>query len=308
MFSGLSFSDMSDPLVIAAPAKLNLALAVGPRQDDGLHPICSWMISINLADELHVTRLEDDRLSRYAILWHEEAKRRSDINWSITKDLAVRAHLALEDRVKRRLPIQMKLEKRIPVGGGLGGGSSNAAAMLRALNQLFELGLSRSELAEVGATLGSDVPFMVSGGSAIVEGKGEQIELHDVVPTLHAVIVFPAIACPTGSVYGAFDELACSTTEGSRIRTLLSSASPAALSELLFNDLTPAAVHIAPAISEHLRDLAELAERPAHLTGSGSTLFVLCDDAMHAEALSSAIESRTGLAALAVSTGIMPQS
>ena len=105
-----------------APAKINLALAVDRARDDGMHPIVSWMTPIGLMDELAVTRLEDDRLSRYAVLWHEDAPVRSAIDWSITSDLAVRAHLALEAHAGRKLPVQMKLEKRIPVGGGLGGG------------------------------------------------------------------------------------------------------------------------------------------------------------------------------------------
>lgn len=308
MFSGLPFSDMDAPLTVPSPGKLNLALAVGPRREDGLHPICSWMISINLADDVTLTRLPEDRLSRYAILWHEEARRRSDIDWSIRKDLAVRAHLALEQHLGRRLPVQMKLEKRIPVGGGLGGGSSNAAAMLRAVNRLFELGLSDAELASIGVTIGADVPFMLTGGSAIVEGAGERIEAHADVPELHAVLVLPEDACPTGAVYGAFDELACASTEGRRVRDLRAGGVHAStLSAQLFNDLTPAAMHIAPALREHVRHVREIAERPAHLTGSGSTLFILCDDALHAEALSSTIEERTGLAAVAVSTGIMPR-
>ena len=303
MFSGLSFSDMPRQLLVPSPAKLNLALAVGRRRADGMHPICSWMVSISLADELLLTRLEEDRWSRYAILWHEDARRRSEIDWPIRQDLAVRAHLALEEKLERRLPVQMKLEKRIPVGGGLGGGSSNAAAMLRALNELFDLGLSVRELAAVGAALGSDVPFMVAGGSAIVEGAGERVEAHDLQAELHAVLVFPELACPTGAVYAAFDELQCASTNDACVRELLNGEGRAgALSDALFNDLTPAAMHVAPALREHLRELAEIADRKAHLTGSGSTMFIICDDAMHAEALAAAIEERTGLAAAAVST------
>jgi 4-diphosphocytidyl-2-C-methyl-D-erythritol kinase len=303
MFSGLSLSDMASTLLVQAPAKLNLALAVGQRRADGMHPICSWMVSIDLADELLLTRLEDDRWSRYAILWHEDARRRSDIDWPIRSDLAVRAHLALEAKLGRRLPVQMKLEKRIPVGGGLGGGSSNAAAMLRALSELFELGMSESALAEIGASLGSDVPFMVTGGSAIVGGTGEEVETHAQPAELHAVLVFPDLACPTGAIYAAFDELQCSSTAEVKVRQLVNGSTQfAALSETLFNDLTPAAVHVAPALRQHLRRLAEIAERPAHLTGSGSTMFIVADDALHAEALSKAIEEHMGLASAAVST------
>jgi 4-diphosphocytidyl-2-C-methyl-D-erythritol kinase len=178
----------SKSLTVLAPAKLNLALSVGPPNGDGMHPICSWMVTVSLFDELLLTRLEDDRFSRYAILWHPEAKRRSDIDWPITKDLAVRAHLALESHLDRKLPVQLKLDKRIPVGGGLGGGSSNAAAMLRGLNTLFDLGLAADELAAIGATLGSDVPFLVHGGSAVVEGLGDRISRQLRMPPLHSVI------------------------------------------------------------------------------------------------------------------------
>src|SRR4029079_18091135 len=104
-----------------APAKLNLALSVGPPDPatGGGDPIASWMATVDFFDDLTLTRLDEGSLSRYAILWHKDAKRRSEINWSIAKDLAVRAHLALERRTAKRLPVQMKLEKRIPVGGGL---------------------------------------------------------------------------------------------------------------------------------------------------------------------------------------------
>src|SRR5688572_1918801 len=164
---------MARSIKVLAPAKLNLALSVGPPAPElgGFHPIASWMMTVELFDELTLTRLEPGVLSRYAIVWHKDARRRSEINWSLTKDLAVRAHHALEKHIGRvgEFPVQMKLEKRIPVGGGMGGGSSDAAAMLRALNDLYELNLPREELAKVGATLGSDVPFLVHGGSAIVE-------------------------------------------------------------------------------------------------------------------------------------------
>jgi 4-diphosphocytidyl-2-C-methyl-D-erythritol kinase len=290
---------MVETRTLTSPAKLNLALAVGQRRDDGMHPICSWMISIDLADEMQLTRLEDDRLSRYAILWHEDARRRSDIDWPITRDLAVRAHLAMELCVGRRLPVQMKLEKRIPVGGGLGGGSSNAAAMLRGLNDLFALGLERRELMALGAALGSDVPFMLTGGSAIVEGVGDAIEMHERTPELHAALAFPECGCPTGAVYGAFDELHCASTEPAKVRALVDATS---LHDSLFNDLAEPAAHVAPSLREHGRAIAAMADRPAYVTGSGSTLFVLCDDALHAEALSRAIEARTGLASLPVSS------
>lgn len=292
---------MPRPAVIKlAPAKLNLALAVGPPGVDGMHPICSWMVPINLYDLLEATRLEVDRLSRYAILWHGDAKRRSEIDWPITRDLAVRAHLALERHVGRTLPTQLKLEKRIPVGGGLGGGSSDAAAMLNAINELFELGLSVDDLARIAQPLGSDVPFFVHGTGAIVEGLGDRVERQSRSPDLHAVIVFPPSRCVTRDVYRAFDEQEPGELRAEAVRKLVTESVDRLEPEAIFNDLADPALRVAPSLAEDLQRVGELAERPAHITGSGSTLFVVCDDSMHAEALAGAIEERLDLPALAV--------
>lgn len=289
---------MPETLTISAPAKLNLALSVGPPDSTGMHPICSWMVTVSLCDELELTRLDEDRFSRYAIIWHEQAKRRSEIDWPVASDLAVRAHLALENRAKRRLPVQMKLSKRIPVGGGFGGGSSDAAGMLVAVNRLFELGLTLEELAEIGSDLGSDVPFLVRGGSAIVEGLGDALDHHDDPPVLAAVLVFPAESCPTGRVYAAFDRLGANSLRASDVRCLPDSP---VRTETLFNDLAAAAVDVTPSLGRELDRVSELAERRACVSGSGSGIFIICDEPIHAEALAEAIESQLDLPATAVS-------
>jgi 4-diphosphocytidyl-2-C-methyl-D-erythritol kinase len=282
-----------------APAKLNLALSVGPRRPDGMHPVCSWMVTLDLVDELTVVRLEPDRLSRFAIQWHRQARRRSAIDWPIRRDLAVRAHLALEAHVGRSLPVQMTLHKRIPVGGGLGGGSSDAAAMLRAVNRLFELGLEPEDLAGLAAELGSDVPFLVRGGSAIVSGTGASIAPHPRPPSVHVVLVMPEARCPTAQVYAAFDEAGPAALREADVDRMAAAAigphSP-------FNDLTAAAMRVAPALARVRDDVAALAERPAHLSGSGSTLFVLCDDPPHAEAVAALVQQRLKLPAVAART------
>ena len=290
-------------LAVKAPAKLNLALSVGPPDDDGMHPVCTWMVTIDLFDELQVTRLPEDRLSRYAVLWHDEAPRTSEIDWSLARDLAVRAHLALEQYAERRLPLQMKLEKRIPVGAGLGGGSSDAAAMLRATNRLFDLGLSECELREIAAGLGSDVPFFVTGGSAVVEGFGERIETHGGVPQIHAVLVFPEAACPTGQVYAAYDELGPAALRADEVRALAASNGP----PRVFNDLAAAALHVVPALAGPLYELSRLAKCRAEVAGSGSSLFVVCDDELHAGHLAGAAGKRLGLPAVAVRATAVPE-
>ena len=282
-----------------APAKLNLALSVGAPNAQRMHPIASWMVTVSLHDELFLEELQADSLSLYAIIWHKDARRKSEIDWSITKDLAVRAHLAVEAHVGRKLPIKMRVEKRIPVGGGLGGGSSNAAAMLRALNELFNLKLSREILRDIAARLGSDVPFLIDGGSAIVTGHGEQLEPAPLPDKLHALLIFPDAACPTGAVYQTLDQLRPhGAVETDRVRAL--SAMQIIEHDAPFNDLAHPACEVAPKLRGELEELAELTQRAAHVSGSGSTLFVLVDSALEAEILAAAIEKRMGLPVIAV--------
>lgn len=284
-----------------SPAKLNLALSVGPPDTGtGMHPICSWMVTVDFFDELEVRPLPAGSLSRYAIMWHTEARRRSDINWPIHKDLAVRAHLAIEKYLGRQLPLQLKLEKRIPVGGGLGGGSSNAAAMLRAVNELYNLNLEHSDLVQIAATLGSDVPFFITGGSAIVSGLGEQLATHETVPDLHAVIVLPDAHCATPAVYQLFDRI-IGDRAALRTNDVATLSSNGRISnDALFNDLANAALAVAPSLKGNMKNVADLAERAVHITGSGSSMFVICDDSLHAGALAETIERQLNLPAVAV--------
>jgi 4-diphosphocytidyl-2-C-methyl-D-erythritol kinase len=286
-----------------APAKVNLALSVGAPRADGMHEIASWMTGTAFGDALLLTRLKPGRPSRYSIDWHAEAPVRTDIDWPVRKDLAVRAHLLLEEALGRELPVQLRLEKRIPVGGGLGGGSSNAAAMLRGLDALFGLRLRPAYLEVLAARLGSDVPFLVRGGSAFVEGLGERLEVapaHEV----HLVLVFPEAQCPTGAVYRAFDGLRPDArVDAVRVRAL---ADEAPRAHDPFNDLAEAAHAVAPVLAEVAAKVAALADLPIHVSGSGSTLFVVCDSSIHAEALAEAIRAQLGRAAVATATAPTP--
>jgi 4-diphosphocytidyl-2-C-methyl-D-erythritol kinase len=285
-------------IVVRAPAKLNLALSVGPPGADRMHPIASWMVTVDFADDLHLTRLDAGRDSLYAIVWAPDAPRPSDIDWPIQKDLAVRAHLALERHVGRPLPVRMKLEKRIPVGGGLGGGSSDAAAMLRGVRELHGLAVSDGELAEIARGLGSDVPFLVRGGSAIVEGLGERLEHHERLPDVHAVLAFPAAACPTGPVYGKFDLLRPDASlQAARVRALASAATLA--HDAPFNDLAEPAIAVTPSLADEIAEIAGLSGRRVHVSGSGSTLFVLCDDRPGADRIAEEVRARCALPAVA---------
>lgn len=269
-------------------AKVNLALAVGrPEGPKGYHPIASWMACVDLRDDLHLLTLDPSRASRYAILWHDAAPRRSDIDWPITKDLAVRAQHALEERIGRRLTVQLKMEKRIPVGAGMGGGSSDAATMLLALREACGLDVDDQALREVGARLGADVPFFIDAPDtprpAIVEGFGEQVER--VEPTgrpAWLTALFPPFGCETGAVYRAFDDLNGADHDLLRddVHALARAGEIDGLA--LFNDLATAACAVQPRLAELRAEAARSADAPVHVTGSGSGLFVVARDEEHA--------------------------
>lgn len=279
-----------------APAKLNFTLSVGPPDaGHGMHPISSWMATLDLVDDLHVTRLDDDSISRYAVGWHGEAKRPTDINWAVRDDLSVKAHQAMERFANRQLPVQMRLEKRIPVGGGLGGGSSDAAAMLRACNRLFELNLEDESLRHIGASIGSDVPFLVRGGSALVDGFGDRIEPLGDMPDIYAVLCFPETSCSTAAVYGRFDAMGGGTLRADAVRGAIQTGR-------YFNDLAEPALQEAPILRELQSAIECTAGRPVHVSGSGSTLFLTCDTSMEAGAIAAAVESTHHIPAIPART------
>jgi len=260
-------------------AKVNLSLRVDKPINNGMHTIHSKMAQIAFFDELEVVRLEDYALSRYAILWNKDAPVKSDIDWPITSDLAVQAHHLLEAKAKRTLPVQMKIEKRIPVGGGLGGGSADAAAMLRAVSELYCLDV---DLHEIAANIGSDVPFFLSGGACIVRGTGNELE-PITLTTLHLVLIIPEYKCSTAEVYSAFDAIDDVTTGGS-------------------NDLLAPACIVEKQLSVDMDMLTTITNQEIHLSGSGSTMFVICDNAEHATIVALKIEEHTDFVAIATHT------
>ncbi|MCW5764645.1 MAG: hypothetical protein KIT68_01550 [Phycisphaeraceae bacterium] len=292
----------ADRLTIHAPAKLNLALSVGPPgPPQGYHPIASWFCCIDLLDDLSLRRLPAGAASVHALAWADDAPRPSPIDWPVERDLAVRAHRALEAHVGGALPLELRLVKRIPVGGGLGGGSSDAAAMLRAVDRLFDLGLNGGTLGRIGASLGSDVPFFLDvetpveapARPALVEGLGERLTRVGPLPRGScAVLVLPPFGCPTGQVYRAFDS-APARLDAERVRRLIGAASarPVDCSGELFNDLAEPACRVEPRLAELLGRLRAGLGVPVHVTGSGSTVFCLAKDPAGAAALARRAEA-----------------
>ena len=280
---------MRKKIEIKAAAKINMSLSVGSPDASFsmMHPIASVMTTVDFCDELSVTRLDEGDMSRYAILWHEDAPRKTPIDWPITSDLAVRAHRHLEAMVGKMLPLQLKLDKRIPVGAGLGGGSSDAAAMLRATVALFDLDV---DLQTIAPDIGSDVPFLLDGGTQLVSGFGEKLELLQDID-LPIVLILPHYGCATGEVYDAFDDLSNGHLDIERARN-----------GDIFNDLTSAAKASTEQLANDMERVHKIAETEVHLSGSGSSMFVICDNATHAKTLAPVIEEKTGLVAITSQT------
>lgn len=275
-----------DRVVRRAFAKVNLALAVSPpvprgQPRAGWHEIASWMVCVDLADEITVSRRDGDT-STHAVRWFDGRP----VEWSLDDDLAVRAHRLLESRAQRRLPIDLVLHKAIPAGGGLGGGSSDAAAALLAIRDLFALPIDNAELRELASQLGSDVPFFIDDAEgqdaiaryappapAFVSSFGERVERLSRRPREPMLLIIPPFPCPTPMVYRAFDRLSPGPLQADAVRRLAQSGE--ADDELLFNDLAEAAETVAPKLADLRRALSRALDRSVHVSGSGSTLFIL---------------------------------
>lgn len=297
-------------ITLPAHAKINLALSVGaPVPPKGYHPIASWFAPIGLHDTVRLTRLREGEDSRYTIRWAEledglPAPRPTPIDWPVEKDLAVRAHRLLEARIGRGLPVHLEVIKRTPVGGGLGGGSSDAAAALIGLTRMFALPLSHADLARESIALGADVAFFLddtiplivdapvlgntddpgpptSARPALVTGFGEKIGRVNAPLITGVLLLIPPFGCPTGSVYAAYDAGVTHAVDEARVCGLVASAAPGAGRPLdparLFNDLAEPACAVEPRLRGVLARLRGLSPHSVHVTGSGSTLFVIPD-------------------------------
>lgn len=308
-------TDPANPLRVSCPAKVNLALSVGPPDAAGMHPIASWMVAVNFSDQLTVQRLAAPP-SAFDIAFEpvDEAANATTavVDWPLEKDLTFKAHALLQRRAGRELPIRLTLRKRIPAGAGLGGGSSDAARTLVAVNQLFDLKLDHAMLVELSRELGSDVAFGIAGAhgvsSAIVTGLGDELAPAPRGQVIDLVLILPPFGCPTGAVYKAFDQLhgfspaatAATPPQVDRVRQLAALATIP--QQAPFNDLAEAACLVQPPLREIREQLRSALNLPIHITGSGSTLFVIAPSALTAKVLARKITATTGLRAVATRT------
>ena len=257
---------------IPAPAKINLHLRVGPPREDGFHPLLTWMSTLSLFDTLSISQNPTPNELRFSC---SDASIPGD-----DRNLVIKAAKLLRQSAEKSVTIH--LEKKIPHGGGLGGGSSDAASTLTALNQFWNLKKTPEQLHQLAAELGSDIPFFLHGPSSICEGRGELVRpIAPVQIAKWVVLILPAISMPTPAVYRQFDKMGLGTDLSIHAQPAWDQCTLLPATELLpklVNDLEAPAFAISPALAYRRTYSEELLGRPVRMSGSGSSLFTLYDD------------------------------
>ena len=262
------------------PAKLNLSLAVLARRTDGFHDIESLMVPVDLADTLTLTSGGAPGIRLAVCFAGELASPRGrvlarDVPADST-NLVVRAAAALAAAAGVEPALDIELCKRIPSGAGLGGGSSDAAAVLMAAAEAWELDWSPSRLAEIGSTIGSDLPWFFAGGPAIAAGRGERIMPVAPLGPLFAVIACPATGLSTAAVYRACTPDATRAGDAGLLATALAAVDLQRALPFVHNALEAPARSLCPEVDLLLADLGRAGGLCPRLTGSGSACFTLC--------------------------------
>ncbi len=245
-----------------APAKLNLMLHITGRRDDGYHLLQSVFQFLDYGDTIHITVREDGEIRRLNTLAGVEAE----------QDLVVRAARLLQAESGCPLGADIRVEKILPMGGGLGGGSSDAATVLVALNRLWGVGMSPEQLATLGLQLGADVPVFVHGHAAWAEGVGEILEPVD-LPEPWYLVLIPPVEVSTAEIFS--DPQLTRDCQAIRIRDFLAGHGG--------NVCQPVASRHYPEIAQALTWLGQFAE--AKMTGTGSCIFAAFDNEAQAQAV-----------------------
>jgi 4-diphosphocytidyl-2-C-methyl-D-erythritol kinase len=281
-------------MIVSAPAKINLYLRVVGRRPDGYHEIETIFQTIALADTLAFTLsalCSPLSAGREILLECDDPSLPTD-----EKNLIIRAARALiateqltnEEQRACAQRTSIRLQKRIPVAGGLGGGSSNAAATLLALRRLWNLEIPDEALHALAAELGSDVPFFLRGGAALATGRGEILTPLPDPPPLSLVLVVPRFGVGTPWAYSAWRPV----TDGPSVeecRAALATGDRDALGATLRNDLEPGVFAAHPELAAMRERLLAAGAAAARMTGSGSTLFALARDPDHARRIAAAV-------------------
>jgi 4-diphosphocytidyl-2-C-methyl-D-erythritol kinase len=245
-----------------APGKVNLVLRIGPRAPNGLHEVCSLFASLDLADEVEV---EVDPAGEDSV----------ECEGVEGPNLATAAVQRLRQYAPSLPPLRVRITKRIPVAGGLAGGSADAAAVMRAANSFHELPFDDDQLREIAAPLGSDVPSQIAPAHAIVTGTGEQVAPVE-LPDMAVVLVPAELGLATADVFGKADQMRLPrpALDPSDLPAL--AAEPFnVIASRLENDLQPATLRLRPELGQTIEGLLDAGAVGAQVSGSGPTVFGL---------------------------------
>jgi 4-diphosphocytidyl-2-C-methyl-D-erythritol kinase len=268
-------------VTVRVPGKVNLYLAVGDRRDDGYHELTTVFHAVSLLDEVTVRNAD--------VLTLEMAGEGVESLPTDERNLAWRAAELMAEHVGRAPDVAISIEKSIPVAGGMAGGSADAAAVLVAINTLWELGVPRRDLHALAAQLGSDVPFALHGGTALGTGRGEELATVLARNTFHWVLAFADGGLSTPAVFSEIDRLRDAAgpdrdqpprlEDPEPVLAALASGDPKELAPLLGNDLQPAALSLDPGLRRTLRAGTEAGALAGIVSGSGPTCAFLCRSA-----------------------------
>jgi 4-diphosphocytidyl-2-C-methyl-D-erythritol kinase len=263
-----------ETVTISAPAKINLFLKVIGKRPDGYHDIFSWFQALDLADQLEIERLDSPEIEIHVD--------RKDLPTG-PENLIFKSLRLLQERLGIRSGFRVSLVKRIPIAAGLGGGSSDAAAAIKGVNFLLNLGLTRPEMAAFGLETGSDVPFFFGPGQAAVTGRGENVQDIRLATDYGVVLVTPPFGIGAGEAYGKLKlDLTDSVQDISLSRCRRVDGLFDAISGMA-NDLERGLIGSYPVLGDIKDTLAKTGADVVRLSGSGPTMFALYRDRCQAE-------------------------
>jgi 4-diphosphocytidyl-2-C-methyl-D-erythritol kinase len=275
-------------VTVQAPAKVNVALAIRGRRPDGYHEIDTIMLPVTLSDRLTVRRAVPGRLT-LTVRGGPGGLTTGEENTILRAARALRPGPDAPGAV-------MTLEKRIPVGAGLGGGSSDAAAALVALSGFWRCRVTASRLRRIAAGIGSDVPFFLGRGAARARGRGERLTTIACPKPFHLVLVYPGFESSTRGVYAALRRFRPWSRRrpvrmGKTLRAL-AAGDPGKLAGALVNDLETPAQAMSPRLAALRTDMERLPFRGVGMSGSGSCYFGICRNAAEARVLADRVRRR----------------
>jgi 4-diphosphocytidyl-2-C-methyl-D-erythritol kinase len=260
-------------VTVRVPGKVNLYLAVGDRREDGYHELTTVFHAVSLVDEVTVRNAD--------VLSLELVGEGADHVPTDERNLAWQAAELMAEHVGRAPDVSIRIDKSIPLAGGMAGGSADAAAVLVAMNSLWELNVPRRDLRMLAARLGSDVPFALHGGTALGTGRGEELATVLSRNTFHWVLAFAKGGLATPAVFGELDRLREVSDpprldEPGPVLAALAAGDPEQLAPLLGNEMQAAAVSLDPALRRALRAGMEAGALGGLVSGSGPTCAFLC--------------------------------